>query len=96
MEYYGSYEFKHIKEETKKQYVYFSRIVMDSDLQSSKLGNYQLQKITTKMCKVVYREWCNRGVSLANHVLSVAKILFNYAIDMEYICLLYTSPSPRD
>ena len=85
MGYYGSYEFKHIKEETRKQYGYFSRIIMDSSLDSTKLGNYQLQNITTKMCKVVYRDWCDRGVSLANHVLSVAKIIFNYAIDMEHI-----------
>ena len=85
MEYYGSYEFKHIKEETRKQYVYFSRIIMDSSLDSTKLGNYQLQNISTKMCKVVYRDWCDRGVSLANHVLSVAKIILNYAIDREHI-----------
>lgn len=84
MDYYGSYEFKNLKEETKHQYVYFLNALMNSELDSSKMGNYQLQNITTKMCKLVYRDWCERGVSLANHILSVSKIVINYAIDMEY------------
>ena len=85
MEYFGSYEFKNLREDTKKQYVYFLSVLTDSRLDDSKIGNYQLKNISTKMCKVVYKDWCERGVSLANHVLSVSKIAINYAIDMEYM-----------
>jgi integrase len=31
-----------------------------------------------------YEKWCEKGIHMANHVVSVARILINYAIHMEY------------
>jgi len=36
------------------------------------------------MAKVSYEQWCERGIHLANHVMSVARVVYNYGIHMEH------------
>ena len=40
-----------------------------------------------KEAKEAYDIWCDRGVSLANHVLSASRIAINYGLHME-LCLV--------
>jgi len=37
------------------------------------------------MAKLAYNQWCERGIQLANHVLSSSRILFNHGMHMEMI-----------
>jgi integrase len=88
-EYYLSFEFKSLRDETKQQYEYFLNVLLDTKLPNldKPLGNIQINNIKTLIAKHAYNDWCNRGVHLANHVMSVARIVYNYAVNMEKITL---------
>ena len=88
-EYYLSFEFKSLRDETKQQYEYFLNVLLDTKLPDldKPLGNIQISNIKTLIAKHAYNDWCNRGVHLANHVMSVARIVYNYAVNMEKITL---------
>ena len=88
-EYYLCFEFKSLREETKQQYEYFLNVLLDTKLPDldKQLGNIAINNITTLVAKHAYNDWCNRGVHLANHVMSVSRIVYNYAINMEKIIL---------
>ena len=88
-EYYLSFEFKSLRDETKQQYDYFLNVLLDTKLPDldKPLGNIQINNIKTLIAKHAYNDWCNRGVHLANHVMSVARIVYNYAVNMEKITL---------
>ena len=84
-EYYLSFDFKSLREETKVQYQYFLSVVLDTKVgDAQSLGSINFSDITTKMAKVAYEEWCERGIHLANHVMSVARVVYNYGIHMEH------------
>ena len=86
-EYYLCFEFKSLRDETKQQYQYFLNVLLDTMLPDTdtKLGNITINNITTLMAKHAYNDWCNRGVHLANHVMSVSRVIYNYGINMEKI-----------
>ena len=84
-EYYLSFDFKSLRDETKVQYQYFLGVVLDTKIDGAqKLGSINFSDITTKMAKVSYEQWCERGIHLANHVMSVARVVYNYGIHMEH------------
>ena len=84
-EYYLSFDFKSLREETKVQYQYFLGVVLDTKVgDAQSLGSINFSDITTKMAKVSYEQWCERGIHLANHVMSVARVVYNYGIHMEH------------
>ena len=84
-EYYLSFEYNNLREETKAQYKYFLGIVSSTCVVDGKeLGSYKLSNLTTKLAKLSYNKWCERGVSLANHLMSVIRVLLNYGINMEH------------
>ena len=84
-EYYLSFDFKSLRDETKVQYQYFLGVVLDTKIgDAQKLGSINFSDITTKMAKVSYEQWCERGIHLANHVMSVARVVYNYGIHMEH------------
>ena len=41
------------------------------------------------MAKTAYNEWCDRGIHLANHTISITRILFNHGVREE---LCQTNP----
>ena len=87
-EYYLSFEYNNLREETKAQYKYFLGIVCSTSVVDGKeLGSYKLSSLTTKLAKLSYNKWCDRGVSFANHLMSVIRVLLNYGIHMEH-CVL--------
>jgi len=79
-EYLLSNDFKMLREKTQKDYIYFLNIMMSTNY----LGRKDFRKVTTKLCKLSYEEWVRRGVSLANHIISVSSRLYRYAIEMGY------------
>jgi len=84
-EYYLSFEYNNLREETKAQYKYFLGIVCSTSVVDDKeLGSYKLSNLTTKLAKLSYNKWCERGVSFANHLMSVIRVLLNYGINMEH------------
>lgn len=77
--YYESNDFNMLREKTKKDYRYFiNQIVKD-------IGDVKLEDVTPLVAKRLYEAWVKRGVSLANHICSVANLLFNYGVMMEYV-----------
>jgi len=84
-DYYLSFEYNNLREETKAQYKYFLDVFSNTSVEKNKkLGSVMLSRLTTKMAKLAYNTWCERGVSMANHVMSVARVLLNYGINMEH------------
>ena len=86
-DYYSSYEYKQLREETKAQYKYFLNVMKNTQVEGKALCQYNVDKITTKMAKMSYNEWCEKGISMANHVMSVTRVIFNHGL-REELCLL--------
>ena len=86
-DYYSSYEYKQLREETKVQYKYFLNVMKNTQVEGKALCQYNVDKITTKMAKMSYNEWCEKGISMANHVMSVTRVIFNHGL-REELCLL--------
>ena len=83
--YYLSFDFKSLRQETKQQYQYFLSVLCATKIEDAKiLGSINISDITTKMAKVSYEQWCERGIHMANHVMSVSRVVYNYAIHMEH------------
>ena len=82
--YYSSIDYKNLRDTTKSQYQYFMNIFLNTELEGVRLGAIKYNDFTTKRAKLSYDIWCDRGIPFANHVMSVARVLFNYAMRMEY------------
>ena len=84
-EYYLSFDFNELRKETKEQYQYFLGVLLSTKIGTAQnLGSINFSDITTKMAKVSYDLWCERGIHLANHVMSVTRVVYNYGIHMEH------------
>ena len=73
-----SNDFNALRESTKADYIYFIRILCLD------LGEKKWHTISSRLAKRTYELWVKRGVSLANHVCSIASRIYNYATEMEY------------
>ena len=88
-DYLSSYDYKQLRDETKVQYKYFANILMNTEVEGKALYSLDCDKITTRMAKTAYNEWCDRGIHLANHTISITRILFNHGVREE---LCQTNP----
>ena len=88
-DYLSSYDYKQLRDETKVQYKYFANIRMNTEVEGKALYLLDCDKITTRMAKTAYNEWCDRGIHLANHTISITRILFNHGVREE---LCQTNP----
>ena len=88
-DYLSSYDYKQLRDETKVQYKYFANILMNTEVEGKALYLLDCDKITTRMAKTAYNEWCDRGIHLANHTISITRILFNHGVREE---LCQTNP----
>ena len=82
--YYLSHDFKNLRDETKAQYKYFMGVFLSTEIDGTCIGDMRYAKVTTKRAKLCYDMWCDRGISFANHIMGVARILFNFALRMEH------------
>ena len=76
--YYKSNDFMMLKKETQTDYRYFLATL------TSDVGFVRFNELSTQRAKHLYEEWVKRGVQFANHVITVASKVYNFAIDMEY------------
>ena len=86
-DYYSSYDYRNLRPETQKQYQYFIGVMENTQVEGKPLCQYDVDKITTRIAKVSYNEWCEQGLHMANHVISATRIVFNHGLRME-LCLL--------
>ena len=86
-DYYSSYDYRNLRPETQKQYQYFIGVMKNTQVEGKPLCQYDVDKITTRIAKVSYNEWCEQGLHMANHVISATRIVFNHGVRME-LCLL--------
>jgi len=85
-DYYSSYDFKLLREETQAQYKYLLGVVLNTEVEGTPLCHYDPDNLPTRIAKQSYDLWCDKGISMANHLLSAARIAFNYGLRMEH-CL---------
>ena len=86
-DYYKSYDFRNLRDETKKQYQYYLKTMMDTEVEGGKaLCQIFLDKVKTRDAKVAYNFWCEKGITMANHILSATRIVFNHGLRME-LCI---------
>ena len=85
-DYYSSYDFNNLREETKAHYKYLITSMLSTKVEGKTLGVRKCTKISSRMAKFAYNQWCERGIHTANHILSYSRIVFNYAIHME-LCI---------
>ena len=86
-DYYSSYEYNNLREETQKHYKYLIQVMLDTEIEDKPLSLYNIPEITTRIAKLAYNQWCDKGVSTANHVMAVSRLVFNHGIRME-MCTL--------
>lgn len=78
--YFNSGTFNKLGEKTKADYKYYLKCWYKSRLSGVPLEQAKLGGIVTPMCQRVYDLHAENSTSLANHVLAVYRLLFNYAI----------------
>jgi len=86
-DYYNSYDFNNLRDETKKQYQYHIGIMLDTVVEGKAIRERYCDKVSSRMAKLSYNQWCERGVQLANHVISATRILFNHGLHMEMVLI---------
>ena len=59
-------------------------VFLSTEIDGTCIGDMRYAKVTTKRAKLCYDMWCDRGISFANHIMGVARILFNFALRMEH------------
>ena len=82
-DYFSSFDYKQLRDETKAQYKYFLNVMLSTEVEGKELFSLKCDKITTRMAKVAYNQWCERGIHLANHTISVTRIVFNHGLREE-------------
>ena len=83
-DYYLSYEFNELRDETKAQYKYFLGVLLDTVVNGRALRLHRYNSISTGMARTAYEMWCKRGVYMANHVMSCARVVYSHGINMDY------------
>jgi len=78
-DYCNSSNFKLLRKSTQKDYKYFLNNMVQT------LEDARISDVTTRRAKGAYESWITQGIQYANHVCAAASILYNYAIDREYI-----------
>jgi len=88
-DYISSFDFSRLRDETKKQYSYTLGLALDTEVEDRKLSDYTVDELTTRIAKTAYNRWCERGIQMANHMLSSIRIAMNHGLRME---LCVTNP----
>ena len=78
--YYSSYDYRNLRDETKSQYKYFINVMLNTKVEGSGLCQQNCDKLTTRVAKHAYNQWCEKGIHMANHIMSVTRIVFNHGL----------------
>lgn len=82
-DYLSSHDFSALRDETQQHYKYLIYVMVSTKPDNEQFGWKSCEDVTTRMAKQLYNKWCEKGIPMANHVLSVTRIVFNYAVHME-------------
>jgi integrase len=86
-DYLSSYDYKNLRDNTKKRYKYFLDILCATQVGDDVLGKVSVKSMTTKQCKDAYNQWCDNSVGTANGILAISRLLFNHALREEF-CMM--------
>ena len=78
--YLHSLDFDKLSKKAKYDYPYYLKRWYSSRTAGTTLINTRLADLSAPMCQRIYDEHAAHSKSLANHVLAVYKVIFNYAI----------------
>ena len=85
--YYSSYDYRNLRDETKDKYKYFLNVVQNTEVEGKPLCHYDYTTLSTRVAKMAYNQWCEKGIQMANHLLSVTRIVFNHGL-REELCVV--------
>ena len=83
-EYYLSSDFNMLADKTKVDYQYFLGVMLGTSVDTKKLSATQLKNMSGAKARRAYEVWLKRGIFMANHVCSVARKLYSFAMEMGY------------
>lgn len=82
--YYLSYDFNKLRDETKAQYKYFMGVMLETVVQDKPLKLWKFKNITTGVAREAYEMWSKRGIYMANHVMSCSRVVYSHAMNFDY------------
>ncbi len=82
--YYKSSDFNMLGEKSKVDYQYCIGVMLDTKIDSRKLGDMAVKKLTGHKARRAPEEWLGRGIYLANYVCSISRKLYSYSMEMGY------------
>jgi len=85
--YYSSYDYNNLRDETKAHYKYLLGVMLDTEVEGKPLCNHNYTNLSTRAAKNAYNQWCEKGLSMANHLLSATRIVFNHGL-REELCIV--------
>lgn len=86
---------------SRDQYVYWLRVLMETEYQGSPFGQFRYKNLTSPDAQVVYDVLSTRGITFANRITAVARKMYNFAmkygiVDKNPWSMIQTeSPAPR-
>ena len=83
-EYYLSSDFNMLADKTKVDYKYFLGVMLDTSVDTKKLSTTKLKNLSGAKARRAYEVWLKRGIFMANHICSVARKLYSFAMEMGY------------
>ena len=86
-DYYSSYDYRNLRDETKAQYKYQLSVMLETEVEGKPLCHYDYTTLSTRVAKMSYNQWCEKGLSMANHLLSATRIVFNHGL-REELCVI--------
>jgi len=81
-EYYLSSDFNMLADKTKVDYKYFLGVMLDTSVDTKKLSTTKLKNLSGAKARRAYEVWLKRGIFMANHICSVARKLYSFAMEM--------------
>ncbi len=82
--YYISSDFNMLADKTKADYRYFLSILSDTKVDTKKLGDTKLSKMTGSKARKGYELWIQRGLHFANYTCAVARKLYSFSLEMGF------------
>ena len=83
-EYYKSSDFNMLGDKSKVDYQYCLGVMLATKIDSKRLGDTTINKLTGYKARRAYEEWLGRGIYLANYVCSISRKLYSYSMEMGY------------
>ena len=82
-DYYKSYDYRNLRDDTKRQYKYHISVMLNTEVDGVKLSTLDYKKFPTRIAKEAYNQWCEKGIHMANHIMSASRLMFNHGLRME-------------